>query len=223
LTEAGLVLALPGFIFRPYYSIQLDTKPLIQDREGRWYSLTYEEPCNRPEDFSETPQWALILSSILQDHVSSDLDSGFEHQSEKTGILASITRVENGIFLVKARRHITLTLLGTQSQAYSHAARRYAQDIITQRHPCTHEPSTNGNMSRSAETLDQECRQKTMNALQDLSTKGIAYGKSRFLHGLDVSEDRMIRDFSREVRLFVEEGESVMVEKTSDLQMWCVD
>jgi hypothetical protein len=224
LTEAGLVLALPGFIFQPYYSIQLDTKSLIQDREGRWYSLTYEEPCNRPEDHSETPQCALILSSILQDHVSSDLDSGFEHQSETTGILASITRVEKGIFLVKARRHITLTLLGTQSQAYFHAARRCAQEIITQRHPCTHETaSTNGNGSRSAETLDQECARKTMNALQDLSTKGIAYGKSRFLHGLDVSEDRMIKDFSREVRLFAEEGESVMVEKTSDMQMWCVD
>jgi hypothetical protein len=224
LTQAGLVVALPGFIFRPYYNIQLDTSPLVQDREGRWYSLTYEEPCKRPEDVSETPQYALILSSILQDHVSSDLDSGFEHQSETTGILAAITRTEDEMFLVEARRHVILTLLGAQSQAYFHLARRCAQDIITRGDPYTYKtPSTTGNESRSAEMLDQECTGMAIKALQDPSTKGIAYTKSQFLHGLDVSEDVIISDFSREVRMFVQEGESVVVEKTPNMQMWCVD
>jgi hypothetical protein len=99
-----------------------------------------------------------------------------------------------------------------------------AQHITSKGYPCTHEePPTNGDESRSTEMLDQECACIAMNALQDPFTKGIAYGKSQYLHGLDVTEDVVIADFSREVRLFVEEGESIMVEKTSDTQMWCID
>jgi hypothetical protein len=115
LTQAGLVLALRGFIFRPYYNIKLDTEPLLQDMEGRWYWLTYEEPCKRSEDVSDMPRCALILSSKLHDRVSSDLDSGFETQSETTGILAGIARTGNGMFLARAWRHATPGLLGTKS------------------------------------------------------------------------------------------------------------
>ncbi|KAI4251185.1 MAG: hypothetical protein L6R42_008473 [Xanthoria sp. 1 TBL-2021] len=127
-TNAGLLAALPGLLFRANIGERMeriiftrDGTFTVQDEIGSWFGVLLEEPWNQNSAASGTPQGLAIILANTQgvyeyknhSHVSSDI---FAPRAHSVGVLVSRRWTEEDIMHVTGLNHVYVKPLSEGEQ-----------------------------------------------------------------------------------------------------------
>jgi len=246
-TDSGLLVALPGYVFRPndiqpedILNNTLSYDKYISDTDGYWYTMGTQESWRKVlSTLDGLQRLALVLAKPLTGrdaiiHTDASLRP-FNERWTVRGIIATVVHSQGNINYVSAHRHVTVTKLGVGHQRYFKAAKGCAQQVPCPRkesppkavqnrkdrvQQALHNESVAMNILTA--TAQEKCEQRADTALKDPVMMELCKAEARFC-GTDDSEEEVTSVFRGTVQSLYQRGNVHVTERTSDDQKWYVD
>ncbi|KAI4231292.1 MAG: hypothetical protein L6R40_007777 [Gallowayella cf. fulva] len=224
-TGSGLLVALPGFILHPdlisrmkVFDFTWNFPLLVQDEEGRWYSIRVEKPWRDSSDALEPfGELAVIVAQDLQEGAHSRLTlqapNKFAFEDFSPGVLVSIVQKFDNLVYVTAHRHVVVTFLGPGVQTYLSTASRCAEDVNVSQPVLVKEHHT---ISKDRYRVTAE------NYVRDPKLMETLVGRARYFSE-NTDRESVIDDLLDTTVVAARFGDRCRAQKVAENQQWCVD
>ena len=220
-TEAGLLVTMPGYVFETNDVRHDDNIPmgdesvwLASDSDGNYYRWLTCEPWSEPAvPLAGSHPIALILPEAMDtpDPASKDYeDAGpFEQHRVRQGLIARVVHHKDETIHVRAHRHVVLIMLGRGYQIYYKVMEELAEQMG---YVDTTAPPT---------FATEELERRAGDLLQASSTAELLVNEARY-RGRETSLSAVVTGFCEDLQAHYGRGGFRRIRKTPDDQRWCV-